>query len=270
MPLKLFDYIQVEEKLKTKIEFIDFPGLNTGFQIAKNNFKDILSFTNGFIFIQGDKVTNENDNKTLLTDILDTISDRPCNFSFKSCIFLMNKCDLYNIDLKKKKSQFEHFIYTIINQNELSKRLENGDKEITSRKQINLIKFSCYNFELFKKENEHINNTSSFFNEYFSNEKFNTKNTEKNLKSILNELENGFFEERIRKNNVENYIKNNIDEKQFSEYSNFLKSKIKNFSLEDSSKIDNLIMTICKYYFYIKKNITLLPLYKNSNVKDFF
>ena len=29
-------------------------------------------------------------------------------------------------------------------------------------------------------------------------------------------------------------------------------------------------MTICKYYFYIKKNITLLPLYKNSNAKDFF
>jgi len=160
MPLKLFDYIQVEEKLKTKIEFIDFPGLNTDFQIAKDNCKDILSFTNGFIFIQGDKVTNENDNKTLLTDILDTISDKPWNFSFKSCIFLMNKCDLYNIDLKKKKSELEHFIYTIINKNTLSKRLENVDKEITSTKQINFTKFSCYNFELFKKDNEHINNTN--------------------------------------------------------------------------------------------------------------
>ncbi len=36
MPLKLFEYIE-DDSLKEKIEFIDYPGLDTDFQLSNND-----------------------------------------------------------------------------------------------------------------------------------------------------------------------------------------------------------------------------------------
>ena len=69
MPLKLFEYIE-DNSLKEKIEFIDYPGLDTDFQLPNNdnlsdnknedkgnntskvnldnNTKALLEYTNGF------------------------------------------------------------------------------------------------------------------------------------------------------------------------------------------------------------------------------
>ena len=65
MPLKIFDFVKVEDELKTHLEFIDFPGLNTGYEEALSTSKDLIRFTNGFFFIQG-IIIKENDNKKLL------------------------------------------------------------------------------------------------------------------------------------------------------------------------------------------------------------
>jgi len=65
IPLKLYDYIKIDDNLKSKIEFLDFPGLDTKYETALNSADYLLKFTNGFLFIQG-LVVQENSNKKLL------------------------------------------------------------------------------------------------------------------------------------------------------------------------------------------------------------
>ena len=127
MPLKLFEYIE-DDSLKEKIEFIDYPGLDTDFQLPNNdnlsdnknedkgnntskvnldnNTKALLEYTNGFLLVNNGIQVLEQGNKVLLQRVLDNIRKRQSNFSFKSCIFILNKCDEAEIDIEKSRNDF--------------------------------------------------------------------------------------------------------------------------------------------------------------------
>ena len=102
IPLRLYDYIKIDDNLKTKIEFLDFPGLDTEYETALSSADYLLKFTNGFLFIQG-LVVQENSNKKLLAQVIESIRNRNSDFSFKCCLFVINKCDQSQVYLENAK-----------------------------------------------------------------------------------------------------------------------------------------------------------------------
>ena len=200
MPLKIFDYMKVEEEIKTHLEFIDFPGLNTGYMEALSTSKDLIRFTNGFFFIQG-IIINENDNKKLLNTVIETIRNNNHNFSFKCCLFLMNKCDKNNIDINKYKLEFGNLVKNILNRIGFIDRLAN-DNDIKSLDEINFTKFSSFHFLRFLEDYKVIINIENFFNELFNNQENPQKDIKIILESIKKELSNKYYKfiQKIFKN----------------------------------------------------------------------
>ena len=263
MPLKIFDYVKVEDELKTHLEFIDFPGLNTEYEEALSTSKDLIRFTNGFFFIQG-IIINENDNKKLLNTIIETIRNNNNNFSFKCCLFLMNKCDKNKIDLNKYKLEFGNLIENILNRIGFIDRLAN-DRDIKSLDEINFTKFSSFHFLRFLEDYKAIINIDTFFNELFNNKENNNKEIKIILESIKNELKRKYF--KIHFKDIKEF---NFDEKELSSCTSFLESYVKTLSNNFSNDIETLIVDISKYYIFIKHNYEKLNFYVNSNAEHCF
>jgi len=263
MPLKIFDYVKVEDELKTHLEFIDFPGLNTGYEEALRTSKDLIRFTNGFFFIQG-IIINENDNKKLLNTVIDTIRNNNNNFSFKCCLFLMNKCDKNKININKDKLEFANLVENILNRIGFIDRLAN-DKDIKSLDEINFTKFSSIHFLRFLEDYNSINNIENVFNELFNNKEYVNKDIKLILESIKNELKRKYF--KIHSKDIKEY---NFDEKELSSCTSFLESYVKTHFLNISPEINTLIVEISKYYIFIKHHYEKLNFYVNSNAEHCF
>ena len=245
MPLKIFDFVKVEDELKTHLEFIDFPGLNTGYEEALSTSKDLIRFTNGFFFIQG-IIIKENDNKKLLNTVIDTIRNNNNNFSFKCCLFLMNKCDKNKIDIEDNKLEFGNLIKGILDRIGFIDRLAN-DKDIRSLDEINFTKFSSFHFLRFLEDYKNINNIENFFNELFNNKEYIEKDIKIILELIKNELKKKYF--KIHSKDIKEY---NFDEKELSSCKSFLESYVKTNFLNYNPDIETLILDISKYYIFIK------------------
>ena len=262
MPLKIFDYVKVEDELKAHLEFIDFPGLNTGYEEALNTSKDLIRFTNGFFFIQG-IIINENDNKKLLNTVIDTIRNNNNNFSFKCCLFLMNKIDINNIDISERKLEFGTLVENILNRIGFIDRLAN-DKDIKSLDEINFTKFSSFHFKRFLDDYKVITDIETFFNEFFNNEEYKEKDIKIILEPIKNELKKKYF--KIHGKDIKEF---NFDEKELSSCKSFLESYIKTH-FKFSPDIETLIVDISKYYIFIKHHYEKLKFYVNSNAEHCF
>ena len=263
MPLKIFDYVKVEDELKTHLEFIDFPGLNTGYEEALKTSENLIRFTNGFFFIQG-IVINENDNKRLLNNVIDTIRNNNNNFSFKSCLFLMNKCDRNKININKYKLEFANLIENILNRIEIKDRLAN-EKDIKSIDEINFTKFSSIHFLNFLEDYKTINNIDKFFNELFNNKEYENKDIKIILELIKSELKNKYF--RIHSKDIKEH---NFDEEELSKCKSFLESYIKSQFLNYLPENEALLVDISKHYIFIKYHFEKLNFYVNSNAEHCF
>ena len=265
IPLKIYDYIKIEENLKTKIEFIDFPGLDTKYETALNSSDYLLKFTNGFFFIQG-LVVQENSNKKLFNQIIESIKNRNSDFSFKCCLFVINKCDQSQVYLEKAKLMLEELILRIQNtQTHYIDRLSN-DKEIKNSNEINFTKFSSFNFILYLKDYETISNTELFFEELFKNYNNNNNDIIDILATILKDLKNKYF--KIKSKYILNF---DFDENELKQCFEFLKSFIQKKKINEfSAEIEPLIEDISKYYIYIKENTKYLKFFINSNADHFF
>ena len=70
--IKLFDELQLDDTLKSKIYLIDFPGFGTDNKFVSNElYKKVLSFSNSFIYIfKNSVIKEENTQKNLLWIIL--------------------------------------------------------------------------------------------------------------------------------------------------------------------------------------------------------
>ncbi len=245
------------------MEFIDFPGLNTGYEEALRTSKDLIRFTNGFFFIQG-IIINENDNKKLLNTVIDTIRNNNNNFSFKCCLFLMNKCDKNKININKDKLEFANLVENILNRIGFIDRLAN-DKDIKSLDEINFTKFSSIHFLRFLEDYNSINNIENVFNELFNNKEYVNKDIKLILESIKNELKRKYF--KIHSKDIKEY---NFDEKELSSCTSFLESYVKTHFLNISPEINTLIVEISKYYIFIKHHYEKLNFYVNSNAEHCF
>ena len=92
--IKLFESLK-EEKNREKILLIDFPGLDV---LETKNFfsSDVLSplinQSDSFIFINSQTI-NTNDNQKIIVNLVEKIKNRKISFSYKNCLFIMNKWD---------------------------------------------------------------------------------------------------------------------------------------------------------------------------------
>lgn len=146
MPLKIYDFLDEEEirELKYRIQFIDYPGLDTkNIKNAQGTKKILMRLINGFLFTF--KTDNNNSmtnsiNTDILRDLLSDIRNRnQFEFSFKSCLFIMISED--NKYLDKFREELIITLNNIQKDVKATDSLKNPIAEIKVE-DIQIIKFS--------------------------------------------------------------------------------------------------------------------------------
>ena len=84
VPINMYKIAKFDKQIYSKIELIDIPGLDTGYEEAIQASSKLLDFTDGFIFANNGKQLDNNDNRTIIKNIIERISKRN-EFSFNSC-----------------------------------------------------------------------------------------------------------------------------------------------------------------------------------------
>ena len=211
-----------------------------------------------FLLVNNGIQVLEQGNKVLLQRVLDNIRKRQSNFSFKSCIFILNKCDEAEIDIEKSRNDFIKLINNIQTTSDdttFIKRLSNPN-ELRNENDVNVTKFSSNLFNeylsLFK------NTCQKYLNQYFD--------SKKDMDDIIDTLTKE-FKKKYGKKKVKIEFKD-IKINNFRISNEILKEcNIKNVDIE---KYQSKIKKISKLYLYIKELSKLFNKYESSNAEHFF
>ena len=123
IPLKMFSELDIKDPynkkiLMEKIELIDYPGLDIKDEFyQKIVFSPLMKFSDGFIFVNNCDLIEEKGNIDILKKIMNEIISMNENmlkkFSYKSCLFLLNKSDKSssNLNIEKSKKLFEKIFF---------------------------------------------------------------------------------------------------------------------------------------------------------------
>ena len=292
IPLIIFEYID-DYSLKNKIQFIDYPGLDTEFKDQDNNSLGnnnsdtqikiskntdaLLKYTNGFIYVNNGIQVEENSNKQLLQGVLQNIQERKDKFSFKNCIFIFNKCDESEIDIKKGKENFIKLINNIQRNSVTYKKRLYNPNEIKNSNDIIVTKFSSY---LFK---EYLKNADKYDKE--NSNKYKSSNAEHLFKSLHKVINNSkdFYNSELENHEIRYCIKLNEDFSKILKSINNESKKInpKDFTYSKNQKRLNEFNKICKEESnnikeeiefmkkLIKTKISNMHKYKNETRNDF-
>ena len=169
--LKIFDFIQLDEDLINKIEFVDLPGhdrKNNTFN-QKKYYNQILQFSNSCIYINEPKTIDDEDSVLRIKNqyngdkqkLHPNLRDKFIN----SCLFLINKSDTLSIKKEQRKKDQEKIKKSIV---EIISEIE---KNIT-QENINMSFFSgkCFS-EFLEYYNMYINkleyNPQKFFEDLY-------------------------------------------------------------------------------------------------------
>lgn len=245
MPLKLYDFIGDERKigdLKYKIQFIDFPGLDTKFEAASKTKNCLLQMINGFIYTNIEDTLNSEGNKNILKGLIENIRQRdPSTFNFKSCLFLMIS------ENDKNSESFRKELNKIINN--IQNNYSNGTNPNNDIKNndIKIIKFS--NFIL----KSYLEDCDLYLNEERFCQKLNEISSKDQLKDFYNKI----------KNKIENIKNLEIPKEKKDDLINLIKNNIISKNIKDCDK-KNYSERISKYFYYIKNNPKELLNYKAS------
>ena len=259
VPIEAYDILDLPSEIKEKIELIDFPGLDSTNNIFNSNVLGrLLKFSDGFIFVNKGNSIKEKEKVKILFDIIDKIQKRKFEFSFKSCLFLINRCDETEVNIDECKKEYES-LFEINKREQIWDDIISKSEILKNADNINATKFSnkLYNdFTIFKNR---VNNFELFI-EYYD------KKIDKNLyqgKKYLLYLKKKIHAEvySISLEKYKNYNKSleNIDN---------LQNYFKNY-LYANENIP-IIKDIIKMYFFIKDSVYDSKLYIESNAKDFF
>ena len=251
--IKLFESLK-EEKNREKILLIDFPGLNV---LEEKNFfsSDVLgpliNQSDSFIFINSQTI-NTNDNQKIIVNLVEKIKNRKVSFSYKNCLFIMNKWDMH------KKSDYsltqaKNDLKEIFQNNHLNDIFED----------IDIINCSAKNYNNFKKKKNdilnferYIENLKNNFEEEYELEDEHDEDEDKNdklYKYIINSI----------KNNIKNLLSNKEDMKTEENYF----EKLDNILLKDDFKLeDGKKKEIINDYLTLANNIDNHELLINSNI----
>ena len=251
--VELFELI--EEEYRDKILLIDFPGLNV---LENKNFfsSDVLSplinQSDSFLFFNSE-VINTNENQEIIMNLVEKIKIRKISFSYKNCLFIMNKWDKHiknnnNYSLNQAKKDLKE----IFENNRLDDIFED----------IDIINCSAEYYENFieeKKEilnfEEYIQNLKNLFDEEYDLDEHN-EDEDKNEQFYSYIIEDINTKKKKIKNLLT--IKENLKTKECEKIENILKD---DYKLEDNNKIENII----NEYLSLVKSIDNHELLINSN-----
>ena len=259
VPIESYDILNLSSEIKEKIELIDFPGLDSTNNIFNSNvLGPLLKFSDGFIFVNKGNSIKEKEKVKILFDIIDKIQKRKFEFSFKSCLFLINRCDETEVNLEDCKNEYES-LFEINKREQIWNDIISKSEILKNADNINVTKFSnkLYNeFIIFKNR---ICNFELFI-EYYEKKIY--KNTFQGKKYLLY-LKKKIYAE-VCSISVEKYKSYNKS----SENTNNLKIYFKNYlSVNENIPI---VEDIIKMYLFIKDSVYDSKFYIESNAEDFF
>jgi len=257
--IKLFESLK-EEKNREKILLIDFPGLDV---LEKKNFfsSDVLSplinQSDSFIFINSQTI-NTNDNQKIIVNLVEKIKNRKISFSYKNCLFIMNKWDMHKKN-DYSLTQAKNDLKEIFQNNHLDDIFED----------IDIINCSAKYYKNFEKKKNDILNFERYI-EYLKNNF--EEDYELNDDHDEDEDKNAQFYESIinsiksENKNIKTLLINKEDmkakENYFAKLENILKD---DFKLEDGKKKE-----IINNYLTLANNIDnhelINELIINSNI----
>ena len=248
----------LEEEFREKILLIDFPGL--GVLKNKNFFSSdvlgpLINQSDSFLFFNPE-VVNSDENQQIIINIVERIKNRKISFSYKNCLFIMNKWDKHrasekNYTLEQAKDDLKKIFYI----NNLEDIFQDIDMINCSAKDYEAflkIKNLVLNFEDYLKRLE-----DDFENEYEDNE--HEQDEDKNeefYKYIKNDIT-----AKKDKLTIINEIDLNKKEEYFEKLNNFLSDS--DYNIKDSHKND-----IIDSYLILINNIKHHTLLISSNKEN--
>ena len=248
----------LEEEFREKILLIDFPGI--GVLKNKNFFSSdvlgpLINQSDSFLFFNPE-VVNSDENQQIIINIVERIKNRKISFSYKNCLFIMNKWDKHrasekNYTLEQAKDDLKKIFYI----NNLEDIFQDIDMINCSAKDYEAflkIKNLVLNFEDYLKSLE-----DDFENEYEDNE--HEQDEDKNeefYKYIKNDIT-----AKKDKLTIINEIDLNKKEEYFEKLNNFLSNS--HYNIKDSHKND-----IIDSYLILINNINHHTLLISSNKEN--
>ena len=111
IPIEAYDIINLPDDVKEIIELIDFPGLDSANNIFKSRvLEHLIQFSDGFIFVNKGNSILESEKANILKIIIDKVQNRKFEFTFKSCLFVLNRCDEVDINVENCKKEYEKLL----------------------------------------------------------------------------------------------------------------------------------------------------------------
>ena len=119
IPIEAYDLLNLSDEIKESIELIDFPGLDSINNIFISEvLKHLIQFSDGFILVNKGNSIMEKEKVDILTNIIKLIiENKKIEFSFKSCLFILNRCDEVKIDIEECKKEYERIFELIKEKN---------------------------------------------------------------------------------------------------------------------------------------------------------
>ena len=248
----------LEEEFREKILLIDFPGL--GVLKNKNFFSSdvlgpLINQSDSFLFFNPE-VINSDENQQIIINIVERIKNRKISFSYKNCLFIMNKWDKHrasekNYTLEQAKNDLKKIFYI------------NNLEDIFQ--DIDMINCSAKDYEAFLK----IKNLVLNFEDYLKSLKVDFENEYEDNEHEEDEDKNEEFYKYIKnditakkdKLTIINEIDLNKKEEYFEKLNNFLSDS--DYNIKDSHKND-----IIDSYLILINNIKHHTLLISSNKEN--
>ena len=248
----------LEEEFREKILLIDFPGL--GVLKNKNFFSSdvlgpLINQSDSFLFFNPE-VVNSDENQQIIINIVERIKNRKISFSYKNCLFIMNKWDMHrksekNYTLEQAKNDLKKIFY-INNLEDIFQDIDMINCSASDYKAFLKIKNLVLNFEDYLKSLK-----VDFENEYEDNEHEEDEDkSEEFYKYIKNDIT-----AKKDKLTIINEIDLNKKEEYFEKLNNFLSNSV--YNIKDSHKND-----IIDSYLILINNIKHHTLLISSNKEN--
>ena len=259
IPIEAYDILNIPDDIKESIEIIDFPGLDS----VKNIFysevlNHVLQFSDGFIFVnKGNSIMESEKVKNLNKIIQIIIQNKKTEFSFKSCLFILNRCDEVEINIEESKKEYER-IFEINSREKTFNEIIAISNKLKDLDNINITKFSNTLYYEFKSFMNRIKDYDNYLNEY------EIKIDKKYVgKRYLMFLKKKIYED-VCTISSEKYKAFKNKEVDITNYEKHFKLFLK----EEENK--PIISDIIKMYLFLKDSIYESKFYEKSNAKVFF
>ena len=267
VPLEIFKYIDLPQKILNRVEFIDFPGIDNGNDFFENSiFNPLINLSDTFIFVNPCNLISTESNIDNIQKIITKIENRKFQFDFNSCLFILNQCDkVKDLNIKQCK---EEIMKIIFEDREKNSEIDYFDL-INISKDINVTKFSPLLYNNYLKFSKELDKFELFIKTY------GIEVVKEEYEAMGDEIENLILSVN---NELSNHIKENYNDNlnynyEFEEKSKYVEKlneifKKENISEEELENNKGIINNIIIFYSLELNNKKMNNNYISSNIDE--